>query len=1447
MSFPSRSQGRGPAQRRRRQFQIEAPQTLEVKALLAPLMTVNDLTATWNQTSTVSADDITTSTGTIDITTTPSAYSAAGFTSVAQLTSNAAFGGDIVRIKAGPGGDFGKGVYAISRGAGANADPAQRAPGLPAPINRPGVIYRVDPATGRSSVFFDLNTVLAQIDPGAPPGNGALPATGLINWYDIAFDPEGYFDGKPSMFVTSLSSTDPQKNAVYRIGPDGSYLGMFAKFGNSATSTVFPVQPSSILVPPPEQQKFLRGVLVGDANTADGASPVLFFSADAFRPGSNVTGGGAGVTATPMTAAPQVGLTSANAVYASPAYSVFTDFGQPASGQLPPNPGQSGVQGLQGEFLINNAAPNTIGGIQFLNNEYFTTDPDAATPDQATTAATPFRRFADTAFDQYGYFSYGSTVTAGTFGNPATIAPVPPLYAGSLFVADMSQGLSVDVDGVGVYVPVNGPGSASITYNTATDPVTVLNLSVTDANLGGRIVRVGPDGTVTPFATNFRVTNYKDANDFIQSTLSISFSADGTTLYASDNEGVWQFKTVTSLAGSTAGSLVGLNDLRSLGVPYEGQDQAVAVVDTGVDANNPLFRGRVAKGKNLLTNGGGNDDTAGVATGHGTPMAGVIAQFVPQSTLMPVNVFTAFQGQPAPTTGGTTPQLLYNGLQYVSQNPFVKDPVRPNTIDRVVGSVFGFGTANTFPTEGQAYKSYPQVVIALKNQMKRFRDLGIAPIAAAGQFGVPQGNTTATGTTGDLNGMAVPAVLNEMISVTGSFSFPFATGPDTDPTDPAVGVLPRPRGPILVTDPTTGLITGNLTTLTATDTIIFKDKLLSAANRGVTTDYVAPALDVPTFSATTLGVTTTNVGGTGLNLFQEGGTSLSAAMTTGAFGVVASALSYWNSLVASGGVTVDGYLTTPVGVNQLNFGPNGIPNLSAYQNPDSVNSILQWTAVPARDEPNTAEDTLPNPLFPNAGGPYPQYSRIDVGNAVAAIEGTIALNYLINNGLLDVIDSNKNGLITAQEIQTFVDNATAAGMPEAGAMARFLGGTARIPTTGFQTTAAGESPDQPDVLQRRFNFFDYAANGKLTGVVTIDQFKMLAHTLLPSPDAFAIVDRQRSSGNGYLLDPAKQRNYVALQRLRPDYVFVPPSAVKRFRGLSPQRFGVNRGVAPSAGQPQFTLFDRTPPKKNAGKGGGNKAGNNKGGSNKGGVSGGGNLAGGGGSNGGSNNGGRTSTGSGNVTRPTTGTTGQTTPGTGSGNWTSSGGTDYSSRALEQFLSQVGRNLNGTPAGTSSGTLAAAQPLASVTPAPAAATPTNPTPAPATAPAASTTPATPATTPASSGTTATAATAATPASSTGSKATEAAATASTTTTTTKAASTKATTAAATKATVSTARTTQQGVAQPGVTSTVALQRPLAAKPSLWQKLTGRTGSTGSDTPATDAGASTGTGSSGQATA
>ena len=80
----------------------------------------------------------------------------------------------------------------------------------------PGVIYRVDPATGQASVFFDLNTVLSQIDPSnatpaTPAANSLGNSTGLVNWYSITFDSEGIFNGSPAMFVSSVRPIRPEQ------------------------------------------------------------------------------------------------------------------------------------------------------------------------------------------------------------------------------------------------------------------------------------------------------------------------------------------------------------------------------------------------------------------------------------------------------------------------------------------------------------------------------------------------------------------------------------------------------------------------------------------------------------------------------------------------------------------------------------------------------------------------------------------------------------------------------------------------------------------------------------------------------------------------------------------------------------------------------------------------------------------------------------------------------------------------------------------------------------------------------------------------------------------------------------------------------------------------------------------------------------------------------------
>src|SRR5262249_47007846 len=97
--------------------------------------------------------------------------------------------------------------------------------------------------------------------------------------------------------------------------------------------------------------------------------------------------------------------------------------------------------------------------------------------------------------------------------------------------------------------------------------------------------------------------------------------------------------------------------------------------------------------------------------------------------------------------GQATSDTLYNGLTYIIQHPFVNDPIRPNKVNRVIAAVYAFGTPSTFDTEGSAYRQYPQIVVALKNQYHKIRKEGIANIAATGEFGKPLGALAATLTT----------------------------------------------------------------------------------------------------------------------------------------------------------------------------------------------------------------------------------------------------------------------------------------------------------------------------------------------------------------------------------------------------------------------------------------------------------------------------------------------------------------------------------------------------------------------------------------------------------------------------------------------------------------------------------------------------------------------------
>lgn len=72
---------------------------------------------------------------------------------------------------------------------------------------------------------------------------------------------------------------------------------------------------------------------------------------------------------------------------------------------------------------------------------------------------------------------------------------------------------------------------------------------------------------------------------------------------------------------------------------YQGVNKTVAVLDTGVDLNHPTLVARLIPGRDLVDDDlVPQDEGDGIAWGHGTHIAGIVAQLAPQSQIMPVRV-----------------------------------------------------------------------------------------------------------------------------------------------------------------------------------------------------------------------------------------------------------------------------------------------------------------------------------------------------------------------------------------------------------------------------------------------------------------------------------------------------------------------------------------------------------------------------------------------------------------------------------------------------------------------------------------------------------------------------------------------------------------------------------------------------------------------------------------
>ena len=219
----------------------------------------------------------------------------------------------------------------------------------------------------------------------------------------------------------------------------------------------------------------------------------------------------------------------------------------------------------------------------------------------------------------------------------------------------------------------------------------------------------------------------------------------------------------------------------------------------------------------------------------------------------------------------------------------------------MIAASFAFGTTQTFQTEVDAYKNYPQIVIALKNAYHKFLKEGIAPIAASGEFGAPLGagsprarparrraapaaarrstgdNNADNTSVGDSNGMSLPAVLERghlgdrrllvpvrperrrrRRPIRSTASFPIRLGPillfGSSLTIGGTGTSHhrrwrrrRRRRRRHARPPASTPMPSCSRRPIST---IYANRIVGSVNRSNTTDFAAPALNVPTFRRT---------------------------------------------------------------------------------------------------------------------------------------------------------------------------------------------------------------------------------------------------------------------------------------------------------------------------------------------------------------------------------------------------------------------------------------------------------------------------------------------------------------------------------------------------------------------------------------------------------------------
>lgn len=999
------------------------------------------------------------------------------------------------RLEVDPTGAFGNDLFIISRGT-----PVGGGGLVPIPVNPgdvAGRIYRVDPyaVDGIGTMTAGQNREAFATIPG-----GGTSFGGYENWFDLAFDPTGTFngvDGGPTLFVSTLDSATTAginpRNAIYGFRPDGSLVTPITALnptGTFAFSNLDAVHPGIH-----DSQVGAIAVAPGDTFGRD------LFALDVAcdNPPGVTCAAGDGNTifhVSPLQPQP-VNLDQAP-----------TPLNQHVEGTLPP--------------LTPPPANNDIDvrAMQF--------DPQRGIILQG--------QFGEPAFQRFGGLFVASSDIEPTdtfvsriiqFPNPGAtpVDLIPPTPVNQLLIGDMAFD-PVGYFGGGIFFTDYVTGSVN---QLLVDPVTGLSI-------------------VLPFASNFNVQSptqflptdppgvtpaeaYRDA-------FSISFSHDGEIMFVSDRDGVWGFYANT-LAHTPAGTMIGLNDIRELHAPYTGDGLAAAVIDSGVDGAHLGFQGTVSAGFSPSIPGPANFDF----TGHGTSVAGIIHQIVPDAVIEPINLLYGL------TNSFFLNNSLYKAATYLKDHSTVDDP-RTAAFDPVpiVAANMSIGIRSgpeeNLVSDAWAVHEAPSVAIPLKATFAQYPSLnggmGIVPVASAGNSGELMNGVT---------GADIPGILNEVVQV--AAAYPYNASLDQG----------LPTGPPIGPDGNGGFVRCQLE---AGDLTAFVGKITAFSNRSVTTDYAAPGTCVSTFTPSFF----TGQFGSQFAFASAvvpapleptfNGTSAAAPMVTGQFVFGYDVVQEWVKILARGGVIspsdpdkgvreLNQYLTRDLGFTTTISVGDAIPALNEYLNSNGINSILEWSARPFEDinagesfaTPNGLDDDVAQRRLIDSSR-FRTYGEPSVANFLSSVEGTIALNYFIAHPAeltaLDNATPFSPGVITASDLDAYVADVTKTANSRA--MARMLGGSDRI------------------ARLNRLAYLDIVQDGQQNGGIQVSSIDVLVSKLLPRPDAFVITSRGASAEQPFALDPTALRNYHDL-KFMPDMVV---KLGKKWAKKSPDQFRLGVGA-----------------------------------------------------------------------------------------------------------------------------------------------------------------------------------------------------------------------------------------------------------------------------------------------